>query len=146
MEIKRSADAIWQGTLPGGQGQVSTQSGVLKENAYSYKTRFENAPGTNPEELIAAAQAACFSMALSAGLAGANLNPQHVAAHVILTMEQKDGGFTITKLRLEVTGSVPGIDDATFQSYAEKAEEGCPIGRLLRPGLEQVEVVAHLEK
>lgn len=146
MDIKRTADAVWQGDLRGGNGQVSTESGVLKENAYSFKTRFENTPGTNPEELIAAAQAACFSMALSADLAKANKNPQQVSTHAILTMEQKEAGFTITKMRLEVTGRVPGMDEATFQSYAEKAEQGCPIGRLLRPGLEQVEVVAHLEK
>jgi osmotically inducible protein OsmC len=145
MDILRTADAVWEGDLARGKGQVSTQSGVLKDNAYSFKTRFENTPGTNPEELIAAAQAACFSMALSANLANANMNPQRIATHATLTMEQDQAGFTITKMRLEVTGSVPGMDQATFQRYAEEAEQGCPIGRLLRPGLKQVDVVAKLE-
>lgn len=146
MDILRSANAVWQGDLRGGSGKISTDSGALKEDAYSFVTRFENAPGTNPEELIAAAQAACLSMALSGNLTAAKMNPQSISTHATVTLEKNEAGFTITKMRLEVTGRVPGIDEATFKQHAEEAEKGCPISRLLRPGLKQVEVIAHLEK
>lgn len=146
MDITRSARAVWQGDLRGGNGKISTDSGALKDDAYSYATRFENTPGTNPEELIAGAQAACLSMALTSNLNQAKLNPQSITTHAILTMEKTEAGFTITKMRLEVTGRVPGIDEATFKQHAEEAEKGCPVSRLLRPGLKQVEVIARLEK
>lgn len=145
-EIQRTADAVWQGDLRGGKGTISSPSGVLKEDAYSYVTRFENAPGTNPEELIAAAHAACFSMAFAGALAKKGYTPEWLATHSVLSMDRGEAGFTVNKMRLEVTGSVANIDEATFKQIAEEAEKGCPISRLLRPGLKEIEVVAKLHK
>lgn len=146
MDILRSADAVWQGDLRGGKGKITTDSGVLKDDAYTWAARFENAPGTNPEELVAAAQAGCLSMALTSRLNKNGFNPERIATHATLTLEKTEAGNTITKMRLEVVGKVPNMDEATFKEHAEAAEKGCPISTLLRPGLKSVEVVARLEK
>ena len=128
----RKASAVWKGSLKDGKGTVSTDSGVLSSTQYSFSTRFENGRGTNPEELIAAAHAACFTMALSAQLGGANLTPESLETSAALTMEKLDAGWTVTKIHLDVTGRVPGADDAAFQKAAGDAKAGCPISRLLK--------------
>jgi osmotically inducible protein OsmC len=129
--MQRKASAVWQGDLKSGKGAISTDSGTLKNTQYSFSTRFENGVGTNPEELIAAAHAACFSMALSAQLGTANLTPASINTNVTLTMEKLDAGWTITESHLDVVGKVPGADAATFQKYAEAAEKGCPVSKVL---------------
>lgn len=144
-DIQRSADAVWQGDLRSGKGTITTPSGVLKEDTYSFVTRFENQSGTNPEELIAAAHAACFSMAFSGVLVKQGYSPESLSTHATLTMVRADAGMTIDTVRLEVEGHVPNIDEATFRTLAEEAEKGCPVSRLLRPGLKEVEVVARLK-
>src|SRR5579859_4190637 len=129
--IQRKASAVWKGGLKDGKGSLSAPGGVLNNTQYSFSTRFENAAGTNPEELIAAAHAGCFSMALSAQLGGANLTPESISTNVTLTMEKLDSGWTITASHLDVVGKVPGADAATFQKYAEAAEKGCPVSKVL---------------
>jgi osmotically inducible protein OsmC len=129
--MERKASAVWKGGLKDGKGSISAPGGVLKDTQYSFTSRFENGPGTNPEELIAAAHAACFSMALSAQLGGANLTPESISTNVTLTMEKLDSGWTITASHLDVVGKVPGADAATFQKYAEAAEKGCPVSKVL---------------
>jgi len=143
-QLQRTGDAVWQGDLRGGNGKVTTGSGAIREQAYSFRTRFENEPGTNPEELVAAAHAACFSMAFSAGLANAGFTPESVHTRAVLTMEQEGGGWAIARIRLEVEGKVPNIDAATFQSQAENAKQNCPISKLLSPGLKGIDLVAKL--
>src|SRR5271170_142945 len=106
--MERKASAVWKGGLKDGKGTVSSASGVLANTPYSFTTRFENAPGTNPEELIAAAHAACFSMALSAQLGGANLTPESINTSATLTMEKLEAGWAITAVHLDVTAKVPG--------------------------------------
>ncbi len=136
-EIKRTADAIWWGDLRGGKGEVSSTSGVLKHENYTFATRFEDKPGTNPEELIAAAHAACFSMAFSATLAGKGYQPEQIETRATCIMTpQEGGGFKITKMHLDVNGKVPGMDEATFKKIAEEADKGCPVSNLLRGCLE----------
>jgi osmotically inducible protein OsmC len=127
----RKASAQWKGTLKDGQGTVSTDSGVLKTVPYNFAQRFESQPGTNPEELIAAAHASCFSMALSAELGKANLKPDSVDTKATLTLEKLDVGFTITRIHLEVSAMVPGASADAFNKAAEDAKRGCPISRLL---------------
>jgi lipoyl-dependent peroxiredoxin len=127
----RKASAIWKGGLKDGQGTVSTDSGVLKTVPYNFAQRFENETGTNPEELIAAAHAACFSMALSAELGKANLKPASVETSAALTLEKLDVGFTTTRIHLSVTASVPGASPEAFLKATEDAKRGCPISRLL---------------
>ena len=129
--MQRKASAVWQGDLKAGKGSISTDSGTLKNTQYSFSTRFENGVGTNPEELLAAAHAGCFTMALSAQLGGANLTPESISTNVTLTMEKLDSGWTITASHLDVIGKVPGADAATFQKYAEAAEKGCPVSKVL---------------
>src|SRR6516225_7002277 len=129
--MQRKASAVWKGGLKDGKDSVSATSGVLSNTPYSFSTRFENAPGTNPEELIAAAHAACFSMALSAQLGGANLTPESISTNVTLSLEKLDSGWTITASHLDVVGRVPGADAATFQKFAEAAEKGCPVSKVL---------------
>ena len=143
--IHRSADAAWEGSSRGGKGWLTTPSGALKEVVYTWSGRFENEPTTNPEELIAAAHAGCFSMAFASTLNKKGHEPQRLDTHAVLTMEQVDGAWTITRVRLEVDGQVPGLDQAGFQQIAEEAEKGCPVSRLLRPGLQEVQVVAKLK-
>jgi len=129
--MQRKASAIWKGGLKDGKGSISSASGVLNNTPYSFTTRFENTPGTNPEELIAAAHAGCFSMALSAQLAGANLTPSSIETSATLTMEKLDSGWTITAVQLDVVGHVPGADAAAFQKAAENAKAGCPVSKVL---------------
>ncbi len=143
-EIRRTAEAFWQGDLRNGKGNLSTASGVLHDTAYSFSTRFEDTPGTNPEELIAAAHAGCFSMAFSGVLGRNNFTPDSLHTTATLIMERVDSGWSITRMRLEVEGRVPNIDGATFSRLASEAEQGCPISRLLRPGLKEIETVAKL--
>jgi lipoyl-dependent peroxiredoxin len=129
--MQRKASAIWQGGLKDGKGSVSSTSGVLANTPYSFATRFEGTPGTNPEELIAAAHAACFSMALSGQLGGANLTPASIQTSATLTMEKLDSGWTITAVHLDVVGRVPNADQAAFQKAAENAKSGCPVSKVL---------------
>src|SRR6202142_800376 len=129
--MERKASAVWKGGLKDGKGSSSAPGGVLKDTQYSFTSRFENGPGTNPEELIAAAHAACFSMALSVQLGTANLTPESISTNVTLTMEKLDSGWTITASHLDVVGKVPGADAATFQKCAEAAEKGCPVSKVL---------------
>ncbi len=129
--MQRKASAMWKGGLKDGKGTVSSASGVLKETPYSFTTRFENAPGTNPEELIAAAHAGCFTMALSGQLGGAKLTADSLSTSVTVTMEKLEAGWTITESHIDVVGKVPGADAATFQKCAEAAEKGCPVSRVL---------------
>ena len=128
----RKASAVWKGSLKDGKGQVSTESGVLAGTAYSFGTRFENGKGTNPEELIAAAHAGCFSMALSAQLGNANLTPESIETSAELSLEKLEAGWTITKVHLKVVAKVPGADQAKFTQAAQNAKEGCPISKLLK--------------
>jgi osmotically inducible protein OsmC len=129
--MQRKASAVWKGGLKDGKGSISAPGGVLNNTSYSFTTRFENAPGTNPEELIAAAHAGCFSMALSAQLGGANLTPESISTSVTLSLDKLDSGWTITASHIDVVGRVPGADAATFQKYAEAAEKGCPVSKVL---------------
>ena len=130
--MKRTASAFWQGDLKKGQGTVSTQSGVLNKTQYSFSTRFEDGIGTNPEELIAAAHAGCFTMALSAFLGGAGFTAEELSTQATLTLEQVDGNWTITAVHLDLTGRVPGIDAAKFEEIADQAKAGCPVSRVLK--------------
>jgi osmotically inducible protein OsmC len=129
----RSASARWEGNLTEGSGTVKTGKGGL-QGAYSFKSRFEEGEGTNPEELIAAAHSGCFSMAFSKGLADAGFTPTSVETVAKVHLDKTDAGFGVTRIELETVGDVPGIDDATFQKIAEGAKENCPISRLLSPG------------
>ncbi|GLY04929.1 MULTISPECIES: OsmC family protein [Actinoplanes] len=138
----RSASARWEGNLTEGSGTVKTGKGGLQGN-YSFKSRFEEGEGTNPEELIAAAHAGCFSMAFSKGLADEGHTPTSVETTAKVHMDKTDGGFGVTRIELETVGDVPGIDEATFQKLAESAKENCPISRLLSPGA-QISLVAKL--
>lgn len=129
--MKRKASAQWQGSLKEGNGNVSTDSGVLAKARYSFGTRFENGIGTNPEELIAAAHAGCFSMALSAQLGEAGLVPDEINTTAVVTFEKKDEGWTITESHLEVNATVPGATPEAFARLAQAAKSGCPISRVL---------------
>ena len=127
----RKGSAEWRGSLKEGKGTVSTESGVLANAQYSFGTRFENGKGTNPEELIAAAHAACFSMALSAQLGGAGITPESVRTTAAVTLEKVEGGFAVTASHLDVTAKIPGADRAAFEKAAGEAKAGCPISKLL---------------
>ncbi len=129
--MKRTGSAIWQGDLKSGKGSVSTQSGILKETQYSFSTRFENGAGTNPEELIAAAHAGCFTMALSAQLGNAGFKADRLATQATVTLEQVQGNWTITTIDLELDAKVPGIEQAKFNELAEDAKKNCPVSRVL---------------
>jgi osmotically inducible protein OsmC len=131
-DMKRKASAVWRGDLKSGKGTISSESGVLKETQYSFNTRFENGAGTNPEELIAAAHAGCFSMAFSAELGKAGLTPDSIQTTATVTLDKTDAGFTVTESHLHVVAKIPGVDEATFQSVANAAKAGCPISRLLK--------------
>jgi osmotically inducible protein OsmC len=130
--VIRSASAVWKGSLKEGTGALATQSGVLKEQPYSFKTRFGDGKGTNPEELIAAAHAGCFSMALSSVLGKAGLTPERIETEAKLTMEQDGGGFSITAVHLAVSAKVPGADQAKFEAAANDAKQNCPVSRVLK--------------
>ncbi|GMQ81605.1 MAG: OsmC family protein [Rhodothermia bacterium] len=129
--MKRKASAEWTGSLKEGRGTMSAASGVLKDTQYSFKTRFEEGIGTNPEELIGAAHAGCYSMALSAELGNAGFDPQSVRTTATVTLEMLDDGPTVTSVHLVAVANVPGADDESFQAVAIGAKEGCPISRLL---------------
>ena len=130
-KMKRKASAVWKGGLKDGAGAISTESGVSKDTQYSFSTRFENGIGTNPEELIAAAHAGCFSMALAAQLGNANLKPERVATTATVTMEKLEAGWTLTAVHLEVTAKIPNATSAAFETAANNAKTGCPISRVL---------------
>jgi osmotically inducible protein OsmC len=129
--MKRQGSAEWRGDLKGGKGTVSSGSGVLQNTQYSFSTRFEEGKGTNPEELIAAAHAACFSMALSAQLGNAGVTPESVRTTATVTLEKLEGGFAVTESHLDVVAKIPGGDQAKFDQAAKNAKEGCPISKLL---------------
>src|SRR6266513_3477848 len=133
--MERKASAVWQGSLKDGKGEFSAPSGVFSHTPYSFKTRFEDAPGTNPEELIAAAHASCFSMALSAQLGTANLTPESINTTANLTLEKLDSGWTITAVHLDVTGRVPKADAVAFQKAAQDAKSGCPVSKVLKANI-----------
>ncbi|MGH7995282.1 MAG: OsmC family protein [Opitutaceae bacterium] len=130
--MKSNASAMWQGNLKQGRGTLSSDSGVLKDTPYSFATRFEGAQGTNPEELIAAAHAGCFSMALSMALGQAGFTPERIATRAEATLEQVQGNWTISSVRLECTAKVPGIDRAKFDQIATGAKANCPVSRVLK--------------
>ena len=130
--MKRKASAEWNGGLKDGQGKISTDSGVLRDTQYSFSTRFENGAGTNPEELIAAAHAGCFSMALSGQLGNANLKADGIRTTAAVTLDKTDAGFTITAVHLDVVARVPGASQEQFQTAANNAKAGCPVSRVLR--------------
>jgi osmotically inducible protein OsmC len=129
--MKRTASAVWTGGLKDGRGTVSTGSGTLKAVPYDFRMRFENDPGTNPEELVAAAHASCFSMALSLFLANEGLTAEHIDTTATVTLEQVGEGFAITSSHLQLTARVPGADKAAFMRAAEGAKSGCPVSKLL---------------
>ena len=129
--MQRKASAIWKGGLKDGKGTISTDSGVLNNTQYSFSTRFESGEGTNPEELIAAAHAGCFSMALSAQLGEAGFTPESTNTTANVTLQKLDAGWTVTDVQLEVTAKVPGASREAFEKAANNAKTGCPISRLL---------------
>ena len=129
--MKRTGSAVWTGGLKDGKGKLSTQSGTLKDTAYSFSARFENGTGTNPEELIAAAHAGCFAMAFSAQLGGANITPASIEAAAEVSLEKLDAGWTITASHLRVKAKAPGADRAAVEKAAAEAKANCPVSRLL---------------
>jgi lipoyl-dependent peroxiredoxin len=133
--MKRTASAVWNGDLKGGKGTLSTQSGVLKETAYSFTARFENGTGTNPEELIAAAHAGCFAMALSAFLGKAGFTPERLATNATLSLEQVSGNWTITAIHLDLKARVPKMDQKQFDTIAADAKANCPVSRVLNANI-----------
>ena len=130
--MKRKGSAVWSGGLKDGKGTVSTDSGVLEGTRYSFSTRFENGKGTNPEELIAAAHAGCFSMALSGQLGKADLTAERIATTATVSLEKSEEGFAITAVHLDVSAKVPGADKSVFDEAAADAKAGCPVSRLLK--------------
>src|SRR5687768_7761790 len=129
--MKRKGSAVWKGGLKDGKGTVSTASGVLENSQYSFSTRFEEGKGTNPEELIAAAHAGCFSMALSAQLGERGIKPESIRTTATVTLEKSEGGFAVTASHLDVKARIPGGDQAKFDEAAKAAKDGCPISKLL---------------
>jgi osmotically inducible protein OsmC len=133
MALERTADAVWRGDLRNGEGTFTANSGAFTDLPYSFETRFENSPGTNPEELLAAAHAACYSMAFANTLAKKGHRPEEIRTHATCVLEpQQPSGFKITTMRLQARGRVPGIDEATFKQIAQEAEQGCPVSNALR--------------
>lgn len=141
--MKSKASAVWNSGLKQGQGYLSSASKVLQDTPYSFGTRFEGAPGTNPEELIGAAHAGCFSMALSMILGEAGFTPERIATESTVTLEQKDDGFTITQIHLDVNAKIPGASNEAFQEAAGKAKAGCPVSKLFNA---DISMNAHLEE
>lgn len=129
--MKRSATAIWNDGLKDGKGSLSTASGVLKNVTYSFAQRFEQAPGTNPEELIAAALAGCYAMALSADLEGAGMKPKNIQTEATVNLEKDPAGWTVNEIHLDVSADVPNANPAEFQKAADRTKRTCPISRLL---------------
>lgn len=144
-EFQRNATSTWRGDLRGGSGVVSTASGALSEAKVTYVSRFENGSDSNPEELIAAAEAACFSMALANNLSSDGHVPDYVTTKATVTLRLGGSeGPKVATIHLATEGKVPGIDAATFQAAAEKTKSTCPISRLLQPGLENITLEAKL--
>lgn len=131
MTIKRDGSAVWSGGIKDGKGQVSTGSGALKDQPYGFNTRFEDAPGTNPEELIGAAHAGCFTMALSGQLGKAGLTADELRTKATVSMEKVEGGFSITAVHLELVAKIPGASQEDFDKAATTAKENCPVSKLL---------------
>lgn len=130
--IKKTASAQWKGNLKEGTGTISTESGALKDNPYGFNTRFENQPGTNPEELIGAAHAGCFSMAFSMLLGEQNFTPDSIETQATVSLEKQNDGFAVTAVHLKMSARIPDIDQASFEEIAHKAKVGCPISKLLK--------------
>ncbi|MGH9857350.1 MAG: OsmC family protein [Acidobacteriota bacterium] len=133
--MKRKASAEWSGGLKDGKGTVSTDSGILSGTSYSFTTRFEDEPGTNPEELIAAAHAGCFTMALSGQLGNRGMTAESIKTTATLTMDKLEAGWTVTAIHLDVAAKIPGADQAKFDEAANAAKNGCPISRLLNTNI-----------
>jgi osmotically inducible protein OsmC len=133
--MKRNASAEWKGGLKDGKGTISTESGVLVNAHYSFGTRFENAKGTSPEELIGAAHAGCFSMALSAQLGEAGMTAERIATTATVSLEKAEGGFAITAVHLVVKAKIPGADQAKFMTAANNAKAGCPVSKVLNAAI-----------
>jgi lipoyl-dependent peroxiredoxin len=131
----KKAWAVWKGGIKDGIGAISTETGVLNEAPYGFKSRFENGKGTNPEELIGAAHAGCFSMALSLMLGEAGLTAERIETHAAITLDRIDGAFTITASHLTLTAKVPGATQAQFLEIANKAKAGCPVSRVLKANI-----------
>jgi lipoyl-dependent peroxiredoxin len=129
--MKRKASAVWKGGLKDGKGTISTDSGVLSDTQYSFSTRFEQGVGTNPEELIAAAHAGCFAMALSAQLGDAGLTAERIRTTASVTLDKTEAGFTITAVHLDVTAKIPGAEQQAFETAANNAKAGCPVSKVL---------------
>jgi lipoyl-dependent peroxiredoxin len=130
--MQRKAFAAWQGGLKDGKGTLTTESKALSNAPYSFSTRFEGTPGTNPEELLGAAHAGCFSMALSMILGEAGIRPERIDTGATVSLEKLDGGFAITRVHLDVTVRAPGADRARFEEAAQKAKAGCPLSKVLK--------------
>ncbi len=133
--MKRTASALWTGDFKQGKGQLTTASGVLKDTPYSFTTRFEGEKGTNPEELIASAHAGCFTMALSAILGKAGFVAESLKTQATVSLDQVEGNWTVSTIELQLTGKVPGIEDAQFQTLALEAKKNCPISRLINANI-----------
>ena len=133
--MQRKASAVWQGGIKDGKGHITTDSNVLSATPYSFSTRFEGVPGTNPEELIAAAHAGCFSMALSLMLGEVDIRPERIDTTAAVTLEKTEGGFSITKVHLDVQVRAPGADRARFEAAAAKAKAGCPVSKVLNAAI-----------
>jgi lipoyl-dependent peroxiredoxin len=130
--MKTTGSAVWEGGIKDGKGAISTQSGALKAYPYGFASRFEGKPGTNPEELIGAAHAGCFTMALSLILGEAHLTASHMETKATVTLEKLDDGYAITAVHLDLEARVPGTDQAKFEELAGKAKAGCPVSKLLK--------------
>jgi len=141
--MQREGTAVWNGGLKNGKGTISSQSGAFNKLPYSFKTRFENEPGTNPEELIAAAHAGCFSMALSAQLERNGFTADEIRTSAKVSLEQKDGGWAITKVDLDLNARVPNIDEAKFSELSNAAKAGCPVSKVLNA---QISLTAKLNR
>ncbi len=129
--IKKTASAVWSGGIKDGKGNISTESGALDNTQYGFNTRFENGPGTNPEELIGAAHAGCFTMALSGKLGEAGMTAKSLNTKATVSLEKQGAGFTITAVHLELTAEIPGADQAAFDAAVKDAKENCPVSKLL---------------
>ncbi|OOG57361.1 OsmC family protein [Rhodanobacter sp. C03] len=130
--MKKSASAHWSGGIKDGQGSISTETGALREAPYGFKSRFEDGPGTNPEELIAAAHAGCYSMALSLGLGNAGFTADSIDTKAVVTLDKDGDGFSITTVDLSCRAKIPGIDTATFDQIAQATKQACPVSKVLK--------------
>lgn len=133
--MKKSASAQWSGSIKEGHGTISTQTGVLRDAPYGFKSRFEDGPGTNPEELLGAAHAACYSMALSLGLGGADLIADSIETTAVVTLDKDGDGFSITAVHLTCKAKIPGADAATFDKIAQATKQGCPVSKVLNASI-----------